>query len=231
MKTSVVMNRVNRIFIGSILWGIFYLNIFYSVFNWNNTLFGELFTGSYSYAIIYSIKAVFFIAVSINLYLTTVGKSNGIINLGKILNVVIFTSMIVLVIQWFILINNYAFHFGLFGYIFGNPSYSKLLDLTDVTIFVIYTIGNVFEYIFIAGIIVYLYQLYKMSVTLDFMYYVRIGVILIIYLACLGITINGFDTLTMVFSIGYILCGVFVYIRSKYSLGLMYLSIILLLII
>ena len=229
MKAKVVKNRINRILIGAIIWGIFYLNVFYDDFIWDHTFIGELFTSSYSSYGVYSIKIIFFFLVSINLYSTTVGKANSVFNAIKALNIIIFSSLLVLVVQWYLIDSGGVFHYGFFGFLFGDNSYSHLLEDDNLIVYTLYVFSNYFEYVYYAGIVIYLYQLYKTKFSFELMYLVRIAMIIYIYSLSLGTNIQGFELSYLIYAYIYIGFGLIVYIKSKYSLASLYLALALVL--
>ncbi|MDO9629316.1 MAG: hypothetical protein Q7I99_05385 [Acholeplasmataceae bacterium] len=228
MNPNPVNNNVNKIFFGSIIWGVFYLYPFFNESIWESTLFGSLFGGSYSYILVYAIQIVFFLFLNFNLYHYTIGKKYNLFDIDRFFRVFIFSALLVLVTQFLLILFNLSFHFGVIGYFIGQNNYSNLLVFESIWVYAFYTIGTILMSIYIAGILVYFYQVQKMNMEFPFSMLLRLLVSLFLYGLVLGTSPNGFNFVQLGFSILYILFAMLVYIKSKYSLKALFVSLIVL---
>jgi hypothetical protein len=228
MNPNPVNNNINKIFFGSIIWGVFYLYPFFDETIWDSTLFGSLFGGSYSYIFIYAIQIVFFLFLNFNLYHYTIGKKYNIFDLDKFFRVFIFSALLVLLSQFILILFDLSYHFGLIGYLIGQNNYSNLLVFESVWVYALYTIGTILMSIYIAGILVYFYQIQKMNMEFPFSLLLRLLVSLFFYGLVLATSPDGFNWIQLAFGVVYILFAVLVYIKSKYSLKALFLSLVVL---
>jgi hypothetical protein len=228
MNHSPIASNVNKIFLGSMIWGAFYLYVFFDESSWNNTLFGQLFTNSYSIFMVYAIQIVFFLLLNFNLFHYTIGKKYNVFGMDQFFKVFIYTGLIVLIVQFVAIFFNIPSHFGLLGYFFGSSQLSHTFVNQSVWIYFLYLTASILMSIYIAGVLVYIYQIKKMNFTFPFSLTLRISVALFVYGLVIASNPLGFDWYQLGFSTLYILFGLLVYIKSKYSLNAFILSMIIL---
>jgi hypothetical protein len=226
LNSNPVYQHINKILIGSLLWTAFYLYVFFDETAWNATFFGELFQG-YSYEVIYSIQIVFFGLLVINLYHFTVGKKYSQFDFSVFFKVLISSAMVVAITQFFLHYFNLDFHFGLIGYLTGSRFNQTFVD-ASLLIYILYLIGTVLISIYIALCIVYIFQIQKMGKDIDSTILFRIGVALASLGWVLGSSPSGFDWTRLGFFALYILFACIVYLKTKYSLKAMMISILIL---
>jgi hypothetical protein len=226
LNSNPVYQHINKILIGSLLWGAFYLYVFFDESAWNLTFFGELFQG-YSYELMYMIQIIFFGMLVINLYHFTVGKKYSQFNFSVFFKVLIASSMLVAVTQFFLQYFELNFHYGLIGYLTGSRFNQTFVD-TSLLIYILYLMGTILISIYISLFIVYLFQIKKMGLDVDSTVMFRALVALAALGWVLGSSPSGFDWIRLAFFILYILFACIVYLRTKYSLKAMMISIVIL---
>ena len=228
MTQNPVNNNLNKIFIGSLIWGVFYIQVFFNESTWSSSLFGQLFQNSYSYVFLYVIQIVFFFFLSFNLFHYTIGKKYSLFGIDQFFKVVIFSSLLVLIVQSILIYFDLPFHFGLIGYLSGNANIAQMFESPSNWIYILYSVSTILMSIYITGILVYVYQIKKMNLDLSFSMLVRIGVILYLFGLSLGATPDGFKWIQLGFGALYIIFAFLVYIRTKFSLKALFLSLIIL---
>jgi hypothetical protein len=226
MHSNPVYQHINKILIGSLLWAAFYLYVFFDESAWNATFFGELFQG-YSYEVIYLIQIVFFGLLVINLYHFTIGKKFSRFDFSVFFKVFIASAMVVAITQFFLHYFELDFHFGLIGYLTGSRFNQTFVD-ASLLIYALYLIGTILISIYIALSIIYLFQIQKMGMDVDSTVLFRIGVALAALGWALGSSPSGFDWVRLGFFALYILFACIVYLKTKYSLKAMMISILIL---
>jgi hypothetical protein len=229
MNTTIVSFHLRKIFLGAVIWGIFYYYIFFNVKVWDQTLFGQLFNIPYTKTIIYAIQLIFFIVLTLNLYTSTIGKKNVMFTPLKTINTLIFISIIVLITQIYTLQTQTPFHYGIIGYINNSGLFAHgFLSPLD---YALYTAATIFLVIYLAGIFVYLYQIIRMNIHMPFFIIIRVLIIALIYGLTLGLTPQGFDYMSLLLYSIYVFIIFIVYLSTKHSLkGLMFAAILLFLI-
>lgn len=228
MQKNPVMSNVNKILIGAILWGAFYLRLFFNEVDWNQTFFGTTFPGLYQTEILYGIQIVFFAILNLNLYHYTVGKRHAVLDVSRFFRVFIFTALIVLSVQTATLFLNIPFHYGIIGYLFGHGEFAQNINNQSWFIYGMYVLASMLMVLYIAGILVYVYQITKMKLSFPMVYVIRYVIALGLYALVLGFSPEGFDLYHMGLMMAYVLCALLVYIKTKYSLKALILSILLL---
>jgi len=228
MNPNPVNNNINKIFFGSIIWGVFYLYPFFNETIWDSTLFGSLFGSSYNYILIYAIQIVFFLFLNFNLYHYTIGKKYNIFDIDKFFKVFIFSALLVLLSQFLLILLNLSYHFGIIGYLIGQNNYSNMLVFESIWVYALYTVGTILMSIYIAGILVYFYQIQKMNMEFPFSMLLRLLVSLFLYGLVIATSPDGFNWIQLAFGVFYIFFSLLVYIKSKYSLKALFLSVIVL---
>ncbi len=228
MQKNPVIGNVNKILIGAILWGAFYIRLFFNETSWNQTFFGSSFQGLYQSEILYGIQIVFFGILNLNLYHYTVGKRHAVLDISRFFRVFIFTALIVLIVQAATLFLEIPFHYGIIGYLFGDGLYSTTLIGQSYLLYGLYTLSSMLMVLYIAGILVYAYQITKMKLSFPMVYVIRFLIALGLYMLVLGYSSLGFDLYHMGFMMIYVFFALLVYIKTKYSLKALILSILLL---
>ncbi len=228
MQKNPVIGNVNKILIGAILWGAFYLRLFFDESSWNQTFFGSTFPGLYQSEVIYGVQIVFFSILNLNLYHYTVGKRHAVLDISRFFRVFIFSALVVLAVQAATLFLDIPFHYGIIGYLFGDGVFASSMANQSYLVYGLYTLSSMLMVLYIAGILVYAYQITKMKLAFPMVYVIRFFIALGLYALVLGYSSQGFDLYHMGFMMVYVLSALLVYIKTKYSLKALILSILLL---
>ena len=224
MKPAVIRNRINRMLLGALVWGVFYFYVFFDEAQWNKTLFGEWFS-AHDYQLAYSFKLGFFVIAGYNFYRTTLGKSRAAFIINRLLITLIFCGLLALIIQgYFVQFESSYTHSGLIGLLVGDRSYYEGLIISDTTILIM-LLARTFECLYFTFICIYLYQLYKVKASLPFMMQVRVFIVLAIY--GYGMSLHPWDTtlVPLLLASITIVAALIVYVRSRHSVALMVLAV------
>lgn len=230
MQPNPYQSHINKIFFGSIVWGIFYLHLFYDATRFQSSYVGSVLGMPYSYELVYSIQIVFFSLLIYNFIQFTIGKKYSPFGLSRFFKVFIFAGLLVSIVQGVLIHFELSFHFGVIGYIVGRGSFINQVVLTGVHLYILYTIGLIMMMIYISLVLVYFYQLYKTNISFPFSMLLKIGIILFLYGYSLGFSISGFNIFSLMFLVLYLFFSLMVYLKTKYSLKALIVSLILLLI-
>ncbi len=228
MQPNPYQSHINKIFFGSVVWGIFYLHLFYDATRFQASYVGSVLGVPYSYELIYSIQIVFFSLLIYNLIQFTIGKKYSPFDVSRFFKVFIFASLIVSIIQGVLIHFNLSFHFGLIGYFVGRGSFLNETVEQGLFLYILYSTGLILMMIYLSLVLVYIYQLYKSNISFPFSMLLKIGMTLFIYGYSLGFSFSGFSFLTLAWMVLYLLFGFIVYLKTKYSLKALIVSIILL---
>lgn len=228
MQPNPYQSHINKIFFGSIVWGIFYLHLFYDATRFDQSYVGSVLGLPYSYELVYSVQIVFFSLLIYNFIQFTIGKKYSPFDISRFFKVFIFAGLLVSIIQGILIHFGISFHFGIIGYIVGRGAYVNPIVETSLHLYILYTIGLVSMLIYISLVLVYLYQLYKTNIAFPFSTLLKMGISLFLYGYSLGFSMSGFNFLTIGFMVIYLLFGFIVYLKTKYSLKALIVSLILL---
>jgi hypothetical protein len=228
VQKNPVVAHVNKILIGAILWSIFYMRLYFNETDWNETLFGTTFPNLYQPLIRYGLQLIFFLILNLNLFHYTVGKRHAVLDYPRFFKVFIFIALTVFITQTVSIYLNIPFHFGLIGYFFGSGDYALFVRELPVYTYIVYMFSQMMMILYLAGVVIYLFQVLKMKLTLGFAYGLRYMMILGLYAFALGFTPVGFDLYHMILMIVYVFVAFLVYMRTTYSLRALLLAVILL---
>jgi hypothetical protein len=228
MNQNQFNTHVNKIFFGSIIWGAFYLHLFFNATRWNETYLGSRLGVPFSYELVYAIQIVFFLFLNFNLFHYTIGKKYSAFDVDRFFRILIFIIIILILVQGVTLYFELPFHYGVIGYLVGRGELIHITAGTQVHLYIMYLAGLILSSIYISGVLVFLYQLYKMNQQLPFYIWLRIGIVLFIYGYTLGYSEAGFSFITLGLCTLYILIAYLIYIKTKYSIKALLVSLILL---
>ncbi len=217
---------MKKIFVGAVIWGIFYLYVFFDQNAWNETLFGQLFGGTYSPVLRYAIQATFFLILNVNLYTSVLGKRTVIFDSVKKLNVLILVSSIVLLVQIYAIRTQTPFHYGIIGYVCQRGTWTH--GMLSPFAYGLYTFSSIMLATYLAGILVYVYQIFRMGMGIPFFIVVRLLIVCLVYGLVLGHTPGGFDYASLLLQGLYVLTIFTVYLLTKHSFkGLLFSAVLL----
>ncbi len=227
MNKTIVARRIERVFYGAIVWGVFYLYLFGNESVWNDhSIAGSIFNIPYSltYALVF--KLVFFSLAGFNFYRSTLAKGKGVFSFQRALNVVIVSLTLALLVQFITAewLGNGSFK-GFTGLLLGeNP---PPLHIGMMTI-----VARLFEMAYLSFLVMYLYQLVQSNMALSFMSKFRFLLVFLIY----GMTLFIPEGDAFVFTSGiiyllYLFLAFYIYKKTQYNLALSLLSIVILIII
>jgi hypothetical protein len=216
LNASIVSSHVKKIFVGAIIWVIFYLYVFFDQNTWKETLFGQLFGNTYSPGLRYGIQAVFFLILNMNLYRTVLGKRTVIFDSVKKLNVLILVSSVVLVVQTYALYSRTPFHYGIMGYLYQRGTWTH--GTLSPFVYGLYTFSSIMLATYLAGLLVYVYQIFRMGFGIPFFIVIRLLIVAVVYGLVLGHTPGGFDYATLILQGLYVLTIFVVYLLTKHSI-------------
>lgn len=219
MNQANALNNVNKFLIGSAIWLVFILFPFYSADSFQQSSFSEHFGLNHSFRIIYAIQLVFFLVLSLNMLLHTIGKKHSVITVKKIMEIMVLVLVVISVTQAISIFFDIGFHFGVINYAFGTHSAFLMNGNNfDVATFLIYLTAQFFMITYIVSMAIYLYQLKKMKFKLTFTYLLRLGVAFLLYAYALGFAFEEFNFYRMFFYSVYILVALIIYVKASFSL-------------
>lgn len=214
-------SQVKKIFVGAIIWSIFYLYVFFDRNAWSETLFGRLFDDTYSPALRYTIQAIFFLILNVNLYNSVLGKRTVTFDTVKKLDVLVLVSSVVLLAQAYALYTGTPFHYGVLGYVYQHGSWTH--GSLSPFAYGLYTFATIMLSAYLAGILVYVYQIFRMGFSIPFFTVLRLVIVALLYGLVLGRTPEGFDAATLIMQGLYVLTIFIAYLVTRHSLkGLLF---------
>lgn len=217
---------MKKIFVGAIIWGIFYVYVFFDQNTWNETLFGQLFGNTYSPTLRYAIQALFFLILNVNLYTSVLGKRTVGFDSVKKLNVLILVSAVVLLIQIYALRTRTPFHYGIIGYVYQKGTWTH--GMLSPFVYGLYTVSSILFATYLAGVLVYVYQIFRVGSGIPFFIIVRLLIVALVYALVLGHTPGGFDYVSLLLHGLYVLTIFIVYLLTKHSIkGLLFSAVLL----
>jgi len=157
-----------------------------------------------------------------------VGKRHAVLDISRFFRVFIFSALVVLSVQATTLFLNIPFHYGIIGYLFGQGEFAQNMSSQSWMIYSMYVLASMLMVLYIAGILVYFYQVTKMKLAFPMVYVIRYLIALGLYALVLGFSTQGINLYHMGLMMIYVLSALLVYIKTKYSLKALILSILLL---
>ncbi len=243
MYKAAFKNRLNQIYLGAFIWGIFYLFVFFDSSMWSYTVVGGFFSEN-TLLVGLLFQAVFFCVLNINLYSVVIGKRNSVFNFIKFIDVFILTTLFIVLSYGVVRLLGLPFHLGFLRYAIDYIIPSGGLNHTNLIIDVAYIVASIMMFIYLTGIAIFLYQMKKVYVSPSLMDYLRILLVFILYGAVLmhqhqGLietrlfigeleAFNNGLILFLILNVLYVCFGLFIYLRSKYSFKAVFLAMVLL---
>ncbi len=238
MQKAEIRNRLHRIFIGTLIWGTFHVLIMQDGRAWFAAM-EETFDASLFMAALF-IQAVFFMILNLDLYISIIGKRQSPLSIDKVFNVIIVTTLFMLLLHVVALFFDLPAHLGL------ARSLQETASLQDGLMQAAYMFSTIMILAYVTGFFIFLYQLQKVSFKPTFMDIVRILLVLgilgvvwydqTVFIEDLSIVLvsqgayeqSALPVVLVVSAFLYALFTLLVYRFSHYSLKAVWLALILL---
>ncbi len=250
MYRAAFKRRLNQIYLGALIWGVFYLVVFHDSSRWSETVVGNLMNDESMLKNGLLFQAVFFMVLSIQLYTVVIGKKNSVFDIVKFFDVLVMTSIFVLLVYTVVRLFGLPFHVGVLRIVSEwhvSGSSGDLMAEESLS----YVLASMMLLVYLTGVLIFLYQMKRMSVSTSFMDNLRIGLTFVLYGAVLlyqyqalvetdlivghrGLFPNGaFElgpmlVMFLVLNVLYVWFGFFVYVKSRYSFRAVFVAIALL---
>ncbi len=242
MYKTAFKGRLNQIYIGALTWGVFYLFVFHDSLRWSETVLGGLEVRD-TLLVGLVFQAVFFTILCVNLYTVVIGKKNSVFDAVKFIDVLVLTSLFVLVVYVVVRLMGLPFYLGFLRYAFDYIIPGQL-NQTNVVLDLAYIVASTVLFIYLSGVVIFIYQMKKVYVSIAFMDYLRIGLTFALYGAVLmyqhhalietGLIVGDAEAfgigmvLFMGLNVLYVLFGFLVYLRCRYSIRAVFVAMVLL---
>lgn len=227
MQPSSLYPHVNKMLFGALIWTLFYIYVFFDTNAWNSSLFAGFFQNSYSYVLLYIIQFVFFLLLNVNLYTYTIGKKFNRFDIHLFFKVFIYAGVLVLLTQLIMVFYDLPFHYGFIGYFLGKSSiFGFAYD--SIGLYVLYMLSTWMLALYVALVLVYIFQIKKSNAIFNFTILYRFLVIILLMGIVLGTSQDGFNWIQLMMFSVYIAFSWIVYVKTKYNISALVVSLLIL---